>query len=252
MKVLAFGSCFLGLLGTQISFESPSVFFHRAENFYQEEMFEKAAEVYEAVRAQGIEDGVLLYNLGNSYFKSGQLGRAILNYERAYRLLPGDDDVRANLEFANGHIADEVIASRYPPIINWMRGHYRLIPPDALAVVLSAVFVLGGVSLSLLLSGKWPSARRLIARLLVVGSFIVIFAGGALAMKLLEDSNHVEGVILTSNVYVRSGPGVSSPQLAEVHEGLKVLVLIERDDWYQVGLPNGLIGWIAIAHLEVI
>ncbi len=252
MRAPAFGVFLVGLLGAQASFESPKEVFRRAETLYQEEKFQEAIEVYEGVRAQGIEDGVLYYNLGSAYFKAGQLGRAILSYERAHRLLPGDDNVRANLEFANELIADEVAAPSFPPIVDWLVGLYRLVSPDTLAVGLSLAFILGGVALSLLLSGQWPDRRRLVVWMLVASGLVAVLSGGALAVKLGQASDNVEAVILTTNAYVRSGPGASNPQLAEVHEGIKVRVLAERDDWYQVALPNGLTGWMEKAQLEVI
>jgi uncharacterized protein YgiM (DUF1202 family) len=60
----------------------------------------------------------------------------------------------------------------------------------------------------------------------------------------------VEAVVVTENAYVRSGPGESSPRLAEIHEGLKVRVLGEREGFLQVSLANGLTGWVPRGQVE--
>jgi len=135
---------FLVLLALQVAIESPREAFERAESFYQEQQFAQAAEVYESVRAAGIEDGVLYYNLGNAYFKAGSIGRAILSYERARLLLPGDDDVRTNLSFANELVAEADVEAPLPTAVRWAVDLYRSIAASAFAAILSVAFVVGG------------------------------------------------------------------------------------------------------------
>ena len=75
------------------------------ELYRQGDYFEAAAR-YENVLKQGIRNGFLYYNLGNAYFKAGEIGRSVLAYERALRLVPGDEDVRVNLRFVNAMKVD--------------------------------------------------------------------------------------------------------------------------------------------------
>ena len=74
--------------------------FDSGNKFYENKDFESAARMYENIRSQGFESAELYFNLGNAYFKQGKLGEAILNYMRAQRLNPSDEDIRHNLEFA--------------------------------------------------------------------------------------------------------------------------------------------------------
>ena len=82
--------------------------FEQGNQLYQEGDFTGAIEAYEAVRAAGFASPALYYNLGNAYFKSGDLGRSILEWERALVNSPSDPDARANLELARTLTADAV------------------------------------------------------------------------------------------------------------------------------------------------
>lgn len=236
----------------QVAVETPREAFQRAESLYQEQNYEGAIEVYEAMRAEGVEDGVLYYNLGNAYFKAGRLGRAILSYERSLALMPGDEDVRVNLAYANELIADTVEPAPLPLVIRWVVELYRLARPNILAQVLSFCFLLGGVALTIVLHDAWPTWRTPTLAALAVCGVSAIVCGGALVAKLNARANRLEAIVLTENAYVRSGPGESNPRLAEIHEGLKVRVIGQRDDWYQVTLANGLTGWMRQGEVEEI
>ena len=236
----------------QVAIESPQEAFARAEAHYQEQHFDDAIAAYEAMRAQSIEDGVLYYNLGNAYFKAGKIGLAVLNYERALELMPGDRETRTNLAFANDLIAGGVEPAPLPLVIRWLVQFYQRVRPDILARVLSLSFVFAGGLLTIFIYDGWPSWRSATIAALVLCGLTALLSGVTLATKLNQAANRVEAIVLTENAYVRSGPGEGSPRLAEVHEGLKVRVIGEREDWFQVTLANGLAGWIRRSEMEKI
>ncbi len=236
----------------QLAVESPQEAFARAEAFYQEQRYDEAAEVYESMGAAGIEDGSLYYNLGNAYFKAGKIGLSILSYERALRLMSGDEDTRTNLQYANELVADAVEKTPVPLALRWAANVYGSLQPDLLALLLSSAFVLGGVALTLVIYDTLPQWRFSAIVGLLVCAALALVSGAALAAKVRASANRVEAIVLTENAYVRSGPGDANPRLAEIHEGLKVRVLSERDDWYQVTLANGLTGWLRESEIEPI
>ncbi len=226
--------------------------FRRAAELYDEGSFAEAAEQYESLRSSGITDGVLFYNLGNTYFKSGQLGPAILNYERALRLLPGDEDVKANLAFANELITDVVEPPDLPSFIVWMFELYGALDPGFCAGLLSLSFLLGGMAVSLLILGRWPQLRTPLIYFLTAASLVALVSASVLTAKVSFASREVRAIVLVSNSDVRSGPGETNPQLTEIHEGLGVMIMGDRQGWLQVRLPNGLTGWIREGDVEVI
>lgn len=243
---------FLIVFLLQLSLESPQEAFARAEALYQEQRYDEAAEVYESMRTLGIEDATLYYNLGNAYFKAGRIGLSVLSYERAWVLAPDDEDVRTNLTYANELVADAVDEAPLPLAVRWAVDVYRSLQPNVLAVVLSVAFLLGGVALTLVLYDVVPEWRSVAIVMLVLCATLALGSGGALTFKANAAANRVDAIVLTENAYVRSGPGDANPRLAEIHEGLKVRVISEREGWYQVTLANGLTGWLRASELETI
>ncbi|HJS72837.1 MAG TPA: tetratricopeptide repeat protein [Vicinamibacteria bacterium] len=238
------------LLLLQPQFTTPLEAFGQAEKLYQEERYSEAIEVYESIRASGVEDGFLLYNLGNAYFKSGRLGLAIVSYERALRLLPGDDDVRANLAFANTLVSSGLAPPPLPLAIGWAVEAYLRTGPAALAWSVGLSFLAGGIAVSILLLDRWPHLRTASIAILAASGAVALVAGASLYAKLQAERTRVEGIVVTENAYVRSGPLESSPRLAEIHEGLKVRIVGEREEFLQVTLANGITGWLPREQVE--
>lgn len=236
----------------QQAFVSPEDVFRTAEELYQNGRYAEAAEQYEMLAEQGVRDGALSYNLGNAYFKSGRLGLAILNYERALRRMPGDPDAKTNLEFANSLKADVVERPNMPSYIAWMVDLYQALDPGHCAAFLSLAFLVLGVALSVLILGLWPRLRVPAIYAVVVSGFFVMVSAGALFGKISSSANRESAIVLVPSSDVRSGPGDTNPQLVEIHEGLKVIVIGTRDEWLQVTLPNEITGWIRTEHVEII
>jgi tetratricopeptide (TPR) repeat protein len=234
----------------QAAFTTPADAFRQAEALYQEERYPETIEIYESIRASGVEDGVLYYNLGNAYFKSGRLGFAILSYERALKLLPGDEDVRANLAFADELVSGGLEPPPLPLAIGWVVDLYQRTGSGLLAQALSLVFLIGGASITFLLLDRWPGFRTAALVVLAGSGVVALLAGASLIAKVRAESNRIEAVVVTENAYVRSGPGESSPRLAEIHEGLKLRILGEREGFLQVSLANGLTGWVPREQVE--
>jgi hypothetical protein len=240
------------LLLAQQAFVSPDDVFRTAEELYNAGRFAEAAEHYENLVNQGVRDGSVCYNLGNAYFKSGRLGLAILNYERALEQMPGDADTKANLEFANTLIADVVEGPDLPPYVAWLVDLYRAMDPSFSAFLLSIAFMVGGAAVSVLILGRWPFLRSPAIYALVFSSVLAVVGAGVLAGKTSSSSEGVDAIVLVALSDVRSGPGETNPQLVEIHEGLKVNILGSREEWLQVSLPNGVTGWIRENHVEAI
>ncbi len=245
---------FLGLLGFPYGaqFVSPQEVFERGEELYREGLYDQAVEQYEALRSQGVVDGALCYNLGNAYFKSGRLGLAILNYERALEQMPSDEDTRANLEFANELIVDIVQRRPMPSYVAWVVDLYHSVDPNFLALLLSLSFVIGGAAVSMLLLGLWPQLRTPAIYALATVAAVGLLSATVLIAKVQSSGEREEAIAIAQVLDVRSGPGDTNLQLAEIHEGLKLTVLGEREGWLQVRLPNGLTGWVQEADVESI
>ena len=92
----------------------------RSNQLYENGRFQEASQTYQQLVDLGVEHENLFYNLGNAYYKSGDLGRAVLNYERARRMAPRDADIRANLDFARSLALDRYESEATSPLEDWV------------------------------------------------------------------------------------------------------------------------------------
>ena len=225
----------------------------QANQHYQEGDYAAAIEGYEAVLAAGFESGDLYYNLGNAYFKSGDLGRSILNWERAARRSPRDADIVANLELAHSLTVD--VVEPLPrfwllSVLSWWVG---ALPRRALIAVVALAWLVftGGGTLRILARNEW--AGRLGRWSVVGGGVVVLVLGANLVVRELGLGQRERGVILVESVAVRSAPSRDDDlTLFEVHEGTRVRVDQRTGAWAEVVLDDGKVGWVPLDVMGVI
>jgi hypothetical protein len=225
----------------------------QANQYYQDGNYGSAIEAYEAVLEAGFESGDLYYNLGNAYFKSGDLGRSILNWERAAVRSPRDADIIANLDLANSLTADAV--EPLPrfwlfSVLSWWVG---LLPRRALiaAVAVAWLALTGGGMLRILAKSEW--AGRLGYWSTVGGGVVALVLGVNLLVTELGVGQSERGVILVESVAVRSAPSRDDDlTLFEVHEGTRVRLDQRTGAWAEVVLDDGKVGWVPLDVMGVI
>jgi tetratricopeptide (TPR) repeat protein len=223
--------------------ETPEELFELGNAAYEDNRFDDAIEAYQTVARYGIHDLRLEYNLGNAYFRMGDLGRSVLHYERARRLSPTDRDVRANLELARSRRFDRVEAQQVAMLVGSMRSLQDRLGPDRQGIaVLVLVWVIAVlVTWMSVRSAGWSGSAGW-------GLAAVVLAATLIALSWWATWTRLDGtdlaVVLDDAVEVLAGPGPNNATLFTVHEGLTLEVRAERPEWIQVSLPNGLNGWI--------
>lgn len=219
-----------------------------ADSAYARADYEKAIELYSSVLNKGnnIASAEIFYNLGCSYYKNGDIPYAILNFERALRLKPGDDDVKFNLKLAKGQTLDKMEDNG----TFWLK---RVFDNFAMSTKLTTWMWLGIVTFVLVCAGLlffffYTGAvnKRKVAfySAIVALCFCILF-------NLLAGRNYVrvydktEAIITAQSVTLKSSPDASSENLAILHGGIKIIQLQELNQYVQVLLPNGAQGWLS-------
>ena len=221
---------------------TPSEDFGKANEFYKQKDYEKAINLYHSILDQGVESAPTYFNLGNAYFKNGDLGRAILYYMKAKKLDPGNDDIRNNLDFAKQFTSIQMEGVQLNPINSFIEsivGPYRI---DTLAWIASAFFILFigflAVRYGLGIAGPWIKAGLVVSViLLLTASFITTF-------KYRHDYLTRRAVLITDEAPVRSGPSDEMDVEIEGAPGLVVEILSQSGDYYNVLFENKRRGWI--------
>ena len=227
--------------------------FELGNRLYQEDDFAGAIEAYEAVLAAGWESPALYYNLGNSYFKFGDLGRSILHWERALAGSPGDPDVLANLELARSITADAVESLPRFWLFSAVRWWVDLIPRGFLIAIVGSVWLAAAAGGILRIFARGVDARRLGSRLALTGATVVLVLGTNLAVRELGIGRAERGVILAEVVSVQAAPSDEDDiTLFEIHEGTRVRIDQRAGDWAEIVLEDGKVGWVPAEVMEVI
>jgi tetratricopeptide (TPR) repeat protein len=202
-----------------------------AKNNQEAELkLKEAASQYETILTHGFEHGQIYYNLGNTYYRKGELGRAILNYRKAQRLIPRNADLHANLRLAKNSTEDKELPNEIPVVIRRMFFWFFLLSVNELIVVAVSLYVVFMTLVFFLIILKYGWLKRFTIGF-AVGVFIAVVSVG---IKIYREQGVNHGVITTTKCQVRYGPGEEYEPKFEIHDGAECLIEGEKDDWYNV------------------
>lgn len=224
----------------------------RANAAYSNGNYRQAAELYDTLLTRGIHSGKLYYNLGNSWFKQGRMGKAVLNYNRALLLDPTDEDTQYNLAMANARIVDKIDTVPEFFLKTWLRDLGLMLGSDTWAIwgVVFLGLTFGAVLLWLLANTltlrKAGFYGGLAALALCIGS---TFFAHFQRIRLLHGN---EAVVMNLVAPVKSSPGAGSKDIFVLHEGTKVRMLEQLDGWTEIVLSDGNKGWIMTNAIEAV
>ena len=208
-----------------------------ANTAYVNADYPAATEGYERLLGEGYESAQLYLNLGNAYFKRGMNGRAILNYRKALRLAPGDEDIRYNLSIAEARTQDRIESVPVFFVKRWIVSLGRSVGSNTWAVLSLVCF-----ALMLFCTGVYLFVRRV--------SFVVSVAYASAGRKARLHPD--EAVVMSSAAPVKSSPDASSTDIFVLHEGTKVGVRNALGDWREIVIADGNKGWIQASAIEMI
>ncbi|TAK48050.1 MAG: tetratricopeptide repeat protein [Saprospiraceae bacterium] len=246
---------FLGLLLCMpliVRGEGTAERFQAANKAYENGDFAQAAKAYEALLSDGFESAGLHYNLGNACFRQGELGRAILQYEKALLLQPGDASILHNLEFARQRTVDKFEEVPDFFLRAWWHRLRNLAASGVWSFTGAFLWLAGFCALAL-----WQLSRERRTR---KASF---FAGLALLLlsilplslalsRTAWEQHSGQAIISAGTASLRSAPDEAGTELYLLHEGTKLELLEKLGDWHKVQLPNGEEGWLPDGAFEEI
>ena len=220
---------------------------------YAEGRWSEAAQDYLLISDSGMESAVLYCNLGNAYFKDGNIPYAILYYERALKLDPSYSDARFNLELLNAGIQDRI--DPVPELIlkTWLDKICYMTDSDTWAALFILFFAVFLGLMILFLKGGSVGARR---TGFFAGIAVLLIAVSCLSFSLSQRKDYMradEAVIIRPVTSVKSSPsGESSKDLFVLHEGTKVKLIDQVGSWNNIELADGRQGWIPSSDIEII
>ena len=218
---------------------------------YSAGQWAQAASDWTDLTATGLRSKELYYNLGNAWFKAGEIAPAILNYERALRLDPSDSDVRYNLEFARAQTQDRI--DEVPEFIlkTWTRKLSYLLSSNAWAGLSLFLLALTLGLILLFLLGPTVNARRTGFFTGIVTLLLTLMCWGFARSLKTAAERHDDAIVMRAVSSVTSSPSSDAAKsLFILHEGTKVKVLDEVSGYTDIELADGRRGWISSADIE--
>ena len=220
--------------------------FSQANLFYEEKEYDKAIAEYKKILEKKVESGNLYYNLGNCYFKKGQLGKAILNYEKALRLIPRDRDLEANYKYACSLIRGNIPRSRRG-FTFYINNLFKWFTIDELTIFSSFIYlcILAVIIGSLYI--KWIKRYRGLILVFLGGIFIFILWGINRKVSLIQK----EAIVIAEKVEVKFEPLEHATTYFTAYEGMKLRVMASGDGWQKVKRADGKKGWVRKERIEI-
>jgi tetratricopeptide (TPR) repeat protein len=214
---------------------------------YKSGDYQSAVTGLEAIAQSGVHSGALYYNLGNAYLKNGDIGRAILWYERSAQLIPKDPDLRFNLDYARSLAEDATDEAPISLVRIFFFWKYQIGKGTMIALAIGGNLIFWCLAIAWRITGN--RTLRRVAIIVLIPSMVFILTAG---FNYYESANRRQAIVLPEMVSIRSGWEEISTELFVLHAGAKVQVVKSTTDHLLIRFTEDKIGWVARASLGLI
>jgi len=252
MKNSAIAILFLIFASASLYAESNSELVEKGNKAYASKYFQQAVECFEKVVKNGSEAPELYYNLGNAYFKQADYSSAILYFEKAKRLKPGDEDIEHNLKVANTKITDKIDAIPDFFLVRWWKGFRNIFSFNVWAIMGISFLIIGLGLFGFYLFSSVLKRRKFAFWSMLVFMTMMAFSFISAQSQYSSVSSTKEAIIFSPSVTAKSSPDANSTDLFVIHEGAKVKVIDNVGEWSEIKIANGSVGWVNTSVFKII
>ncbi len=251
-KKVLIGLVFTLLIWLPVSGQSrvEQVVFDKANQLYLNGDYSSAREEYQKIINSGFESVELYYNLGNTFYKLGQIPSSILYLEKALLLNPKDVDIRFNLDLANQLIVDKINPVNEFFLKKWVRNFAGILKADAWGYISLMSFILLLTVILIAYINRGFKYRRIMlsgGALMVVVFLLSLVLGG---IQNKQTAHPDSAIVFSSSLTAKSSPDASGTDLFVIHEGVKVKITGQVGTWIRIRLADGNEAWIPENSVE--
>ena len=221
----------------------------RAAKAYADKNYQEAAMIYDSLINKG-QSADLYYNYANTQFRLNNIGKAILFYERALVLSPYDSDIRRSLEYANTTITDKIDGFHTFFIVEWLQEISKIFNSNQWAYICIGLFVLGLILVLMFLFSTTMNIRKIafyLGIVVILASFISLFFS-FYQKKYLTHNPYA--IVMDGSVSVKASPSMAGKELFILHEGTKVEIIADIDNWKKIEIADKRTGWLPAKTIE--
>ena len=223
-----------------------------ADSAYATENYTLAIEKYQQLTDVS-DDADVYYNLGNAYYKNGDVARAVLNYERALLLRPWDTDVKHNLKLASSKTIDKIIPQSEMFFITWFKNIISLLTVDIWSTIAIISFTITLVLLLLYLLSNKLIIRKVSFFTSIFMLVVCILTNIFAYVQYKKYTTRNEAIVMATSINVKSTPNQTGTNVFVIHAGTKVTIVDDTmNEWKEIQLSDGKIGWVETSDIEVI
>ncbi len=249
----AHGKTFLFcMLMAIVSLSASATTKENADAEYKRGNYQQAIKDYTELLKQGV-NADLYYNLGNAYYRTDNVTQAILAYERALMLSPGDDDIRFNLQFATSKTIDKITPESKMFFVTWYQSLVNFTSVDNWAVMAIASIVLVLLLVLMFLFGPNVMLRKIGFYGGCLFFVLFVFCNFFAYQQKYNLQNRTAAIVIAPSVTVKKTPANGSSDVFVIHEGTKVDITDKGlKDWRGIRLADGREGWLQTRQIEEI
>ena len=241
----------LTLIIIMISFIFPTGINSRFESgneYYENGEYQKALKVYLEI-AENTSSWKLFYNIGNSYFKTGDIVRSKINYLKAERLKPFDRSIEQNLRIIDGLLDNRVNLPEPDFLTKTLIRFESFLTINVLSVlILIILFIFSFFTFKLVRTGR----SKIYIYGILISFILLLFLFFYHIHRVNNFYNNKHAVIVAPNSQLRSGPGEENTILFEINPGVTIRIIDEHRDWVQITASTEIAGWIERENIEKI
>ena len=251
-KAKAFGFSFVLMILMLLPLSANAITKQNADDEYAKGNYQQAIKDYQEILKTGVSSEIY-YNLGNAYYRTDNITQALLAYERALQLSPGDNDIRFNLQYARSKTIDKITPETEMFFVTWYHSLVNFTSVDRWAntAIVSIVMALLLILVFLFAPQMWARKSGFYGS----AAFLLLFAFANLfAFQQKHELETKQGaIVIAPTVNVKKTPAASGTDVFVIHEGTRVDITDRgMKQWRGIKLADGREGWLKTSQIEEI
>ncbi len=251
-KAKASGFSFVLMILMLMPLSANAITKQNADDEYAKGNYQQAIKDYQEILKTGVSSEIY-YNLGNAYYRTDNITQALLAYERALQLSPGDNDIRFNLQYARSKTIDKITPETEMFFVTWYNSLVNFTSVDRWANTAIVSIVMALLLILVFLFAPQMSARK--SGFYGSAVFLLLFAFANLfAFQQKHELETKQGaIVIAPTVNVKKTPAASGTDVFVIHEGTRVDITDRgMKQWRGVKLADGREGWLKTSQIEEI